>query len=174
MRNFILYQFHRLFNTNTYREMLFQRINEAIYSTYHAANYPKYTGENEMERLTNKLKRSERRKNWIPKLGDPLYKKPSSRIYVEDLQLKISPTRLEGDPNFSYLSRQSSTNSLPDEHQADQSTKPEPMSLRSKVTNLSPQMTALVKTNDPSMKGLPTCRKEIPRVRRTQSDYGRY
>lgn len=75
MRDFILYQLHRLFNTNTYREMLFQRINEAIYSTYHATNYPKYTGENEMERLANKLKRSERRKNWFPKLGDPLYKK---------------------------------------------------------------------------------------------------
>ncbi|BBM13246.1 hypothetical protein [Enterococcus mundtii] len=174
MRNFILYQFHRLFNTNTYREMLFQRINEAIYSTYHAANYPKSTGENEMERLAKKLKRSERRKNLLPKLGDPLYKKPSSRIYVEDLQLKISPTRLEEDPNFSYISRQSSTNSLPDEHQTYQPTKPELMSLRSKVKNLSPQMTALAKANDPSTKELPTSRKEIPRVRRTQSDYKRY
>lgn len=174
MRDFILYQLHRLFNTNTYREMLFQRINEAIYSTYHATNYPKYTGENEMERLANKLKRSERRKNWFPKLGDPLYKKPSSRIYVEDLQLKISPIRLEGVPNLSHISRQFSTSSLPKEHQAYQTAKPEPMPLQSKVRNLSPQMSASAKTKNPSINDLSTSRKEIPRVRRTQSDHGRY
>ncbi|WP_206854086.1 hypothetical protein [Candidatus Enterococcus mangumiae] len=171
MKDFLLYQIHRFFNTNTYREKLLVRMNKAIDETYNATNYPTYTGQNEIERLADKLQRSQRRKNWLPKIGDPLYKKPYSKIYLEDLQLKISEKRLDSDANDSQISRQNSTNSLPSEQQTSGTSKSELRTSESKVIDLSTHLANLSKKNDPSLKG---SRKGIPRVRRTQSDFGRY